>query len=124
MRFVRWPLGERVTDADTLARLTQTPQIPARGEALEPMTLFPDTIHQTPKRAALWTREQAYSRTRRAKAWRKVRRMVEALPDEERADFLTVWRAPGARRLYPGTPRGVAEFLALVLEDDKIKEQF
>ncbi|MBS0984255.1 hypothetical protein [Gluconobacter cerinus] len=82
------------------------------------MTLFSDAIHQPPKRSTLWTVEQAYSRNQRAKAWRKVRRMVEALPEEERADFWAVWRGPAARRFYAGTPEGAAKFLSEIAENE------
>nr|AFK89015.1 hypothetical protein [Acetobacter pasteurianus] len=102
-----------MADVETLERLRSPPALPE--QPLEPLSLFSEEIHHSPKRAALWTPEQAYRRNLRAKAWRRIRRQVETLPDAERADVLTIWRGRAARRLYAGTPDGLALFLQKVL---------
>lgn len=114
MRFSKWPYGEKAADIETLERLKQPPALP--DGPLEPLSLFGEEIHSAPKRSALWTPEQAYRRTIRARGWKQIRRQVEALPDAERFDVLNIWRGRAARRLYPGTPDGLALFLTQTTE--------
>ena len=113
MRFSKWPYGEQSSDIATLERLFKLPT-PLQSSP-EPLALFGNLPDTQPKRAMLWTPEQAYLRAKRAKEWRAIRQQIATLPIATKTQLLTDWNSPSARRCFSGTPRNLKKFMAMSL---------